>query len=71
MTDLSSALFSAADHGANAIRKKLALESINKAQIELLDLIDGGDECQGRDSRISEILRLLDAAEYQVEQMKL
>ena len=38
------------------------LSRIPKAVEELRDMIDGGEECRGRDSQISEVIRLLEGA---------
>ena len=38
------------------------LSRIPKAVEELRDMIDGGEECRGRDSQISEVIRILEGA---------
>lgn len=37
-----------------------ASERISKAVAELRDMIDGGEECLGRDQQISKIIRILE-----------
>lgn len=40
------------------------LSRIPRAIDELLDMIDGGEECRGIDSQISSIIRILEGDEY-------
>lgn len=40
----------------------IVLSRIPKAVEELRDMIDGGEECRGRDSQISEVIRILEGA---------
>lgn len=42
------------------------LSRIPRAIDELLDMIDGGEECRGIDSQISSIIRILEGEEYRV-----
>lgn len=39
---------------------RLLKQRIESAMRELDELIDGGEECHGRDSRISRVIRILD-----------
>ena len=50
----------AAQITADAISIEKHHKSINAAITELYELIDGGEECRGRDSAISRVIRILE-----------
>ena len=65
--DLSKTLLAIAATGARPHHKAAALKRLGAIKTELRDAIDGGDECRGRDSWISNLILEVDYVIAQVE----
>ena len=70
MTAVMDQILDVVAAGQRPLQKRFALERLAKVQIELLDAIDGGDECRGRDTWISGLLRDLDYVESQIRSIR-
>lgn len=67
---LEKAILDIAAGGARKYQKQFALERLEKLRTDLLEEIDGGDECRGRDTRISEMIRDVEYIQGQVGAIK-
>jgi hypothetical protein len=68
--DWNGIIKGALDEANRPMHKKFALDRLAKIETELRDAIDGGEECQGRDSWLSGLISDIEYVQARVRNIE-